>query len=101
MHQAVKIAQDDSRGLGLVASEEIPRGTDLIVLPEHVPLRFRSLESDHEDGLDSVLVNLARRIPGIDSSFGFYAIFIFESYLGFNLFGRHVLCSINVRLLFD
>ena len=46
MHEAVKIAQDSSFGLGLVASEEIPKGSELIVLPEHVPLRFGSLESE-------------------------------------------------------
>lgn len=64
MHEAVKIAQDSSFGLGLVAIEEIPKGSELIVLPEHVPLRFGSLESEGGDGgLDSVLVNLARHVP--------------------------------------
>ncbi|KAF7827574.1 histone-lysine N-methyltransferase setd3 [Senna tora] len=63
VHQAVNIAQDESKGLGLVASEEIPRGSDLIVLPHHVPLRFGSLESGHEDALDSLLVDLARQVP--------------------------------------
>lgn len=64
MHEAVKIAQDSSFGLGLVAIEEIPKGSELIVLPEHVPLRFGSLESEGGDGgLDSVFVNLARHVP--------------------------------------
>ncbi|KAJ7954321.1 Histone-lysine N-methyltransferase [Quillaja saponaria] len=63
VHRAVTIAQDDTKGLGLVASEEIPRGTDLIALPDHIPLRFRSLELDGENGLDSALVNLAHRVP--------------------------------------
>lgn len=74
MHEAVKIAQDSSFGLGLVASEEIPKGSELIVLPEHVPLRFGSLESEGGDGgLDSVLVNLARHVPGKFSlAFPFY-----------------------------
>ncbi|ONI31823.1 hypothetical protein PRUPE_1G332800 [Prunus persica] len=64
VHEAVKIAQDSSFGLGLVASEEIPKGSELIVLPEHVPLRFGSLESEGGDGgLDSVIVNLARHVP--------------------------------------
>ncbi|PQM42954.1 protein PLASTID TRANSCRIPTIONALLY ACTIVE 14-like [Prunus yedoensis var. nudiflora] len=64
VHEAVKIAQDSSFGLGLVVSEEIPKGSELIVLPEHVPLRFGSLESEGGDGeLDSVLVNLARHVP--------------------------------------
>lgn len=66
VHQAVKISQLESNGLGLVASEEIPRGSDLIVLPHHLPLRFGSLQ---EDSLDSVLVDLARKVPGIDFSF--------------------------------
>ncbi|KAM0961097.1 hypothetical protein ACFX2I_020415 [Malus domestica] len=63
VHEAVKIAQDSSFGLGLVASEEIPKGSELIVLPEHVPLRFGSIESDGGDGVDSVLDDLARLVP--------------------------------------
>ncbi|KAF3432118.1 hypothetical protein FNV43_RR26857 [Rhamnella rubrinervis] len=63
VHQAVKIAQDTTNGLGLLASEEIPKGTDLISLPDHLPLRFAPLESDGGDGLHSVLVNLARQVP--------------------------------------
>ncbi|KAK4264062.1 hypothetical protein QN277_029401 [Acacia crassicarpa] len=63
VHTAVKIAQDESKGLGLMASEEIPTGSDLIVLPHHLPLKFGSLESNNEDELDSVLVNLARHVP--------------------------------------
>ncbi|KAB2624164.1 histone-lysine N-methyltransferase setd3 [Pyrus ussuriensis x Pyrus communis] len=63
VHEAVKIAQDSSFGLGLVASEEIPKGSELIVLPEHVPLRFDSIESDGGDGVDSVLDDLARLVP--------------------------------------
>ncbi|XP_057481085.1 uncharacterized protein LOC130768097 [Actinidia eriantha] len=63
VHQAVKIAQVDPYGLGLVASEEIPNGSDLIALPHHVPLKFGSLESDGGDGAYSVLVNLARQVP--------------------------------------
>ncbi|KAI4357552.1 hypothetical protein L6164_001492 [Bauhinia variegata] len=63
VHQAVKIAQDESRGLGLVAAEEIPKGSELIILRDHMPLRFNSTELEHEDGLDSVLVNLASQIP--------------------------------------
>lgn len=65
MHQAVKIAQDATNGLGLLASEEIPKGSDLIALPDHIPLRFTPLESDGGDGLHSVLVNLARQVPGM------------------------------------
>lgn len=64
MHQAVKISQqqdDDSYGLGLVASQDIPKGSLLIALPDHIPLRF---ESDAGDEAHSVLVNLARQVPG-------------------------------------
>ncbi|KAG2701537.1 hypothetical protein I3760_06G050200 [Carya illinoinensis] len=60
VHPAVKIAEDGTTGLGLAASAEIPKGSDLIALPDHVPLRF---ESDVGDGLDSVLANLAHRVP--------------------------------------
>ncbi|KAM5566882.1 hypothetical protein ABKV19_015146 [Rosa sericea] len=63
VHEAVKIAQDTSFGLGLVASEEIPKGSELVVLPEHVPLRSGPLESDGGDGADAVLANLARQVP--------------------------------------
>ncbi|RDY09876.1 Histone-lysine N-methyltransferase setd3 [Mucuna pruriens] len=58
VHRAVRIAQlDSSNGLGLVAKEEIPRGSDLIVLPHHLPLRFTSLEHD------PLLHHLARQVP--------------------------------------
>lgn len=63
VHPAVKIAQDDSTGLGLVASAEIPKGSDLIALPDHLPLRFKS---DGVDGLDSVLANLVHQVPGMN-----------------------------------
>ncbi|KAG5135724.1 hypothetical protein AAZX31_08G044900 [Glycine max] len=59
VHRAVKITQlDSSNGLGLVAKEEIPRGSDLIVLPHHLPLRFTSLQQD-----PSLLHHLARQVP--------------------------------------
>lgn len=58
------MAQDTNFGLGLVASEEIPKGSELVVLPEHIPLGFGSLESEDGDGLGSVLANLARQVPG-------------------------------------
>ncbi|GFZ15834.1 hypothetical protein Acr_25g0002430 [Actinidia rufa] len=76
VHQAVKIAQVDPYGLGLVSSEEIPNGSDLVALPHHVPLKFGSIESDSGDGAYSVLVNLARQVPGmrfdlLEFEFGF------------------------------
>ncbi|KAM1977273.1 hypothetical protein ACFX1R_015133 [Malus domestica] len=64
VHEAVKMAQDISFGLGLMAFEEIPKGSELIVLPEHVPLRFGLIESNDGDGVNSILDNLARLVPG-------------------------------------
>ncbi|CAK9140311.1 unnamed protein product [Ilex paraguariensis] len=63
VHQSVKIAEVEPHGLGLVASEEIPQGSDLIALPEHIPLKFGSLESEGGNGAFSVLVNLAQQVP--------------------------------------
>lgn len=63
VHQAVKIfPQEDNEtyGLGLVASQDIPKGSLLIALPDHIPLKF---ESDAGDGADSVLVDLASQVP--------------------------------------
>lgn len=65
VHQAVKIfPQEDNEtyGLGLVASQDIPKGSLLIALPDHIPLKF---ESDAGDGADSVLVDLASQVPGM------------------------------------
>ncbi|KAL0296586.1 UNVERIFIED_CONTAM: hypothetical protein Sradi_6710700 [Sesamum radiatum] len=66
VHQSIKIAYLEEEkpnglglGLGLVASEEIPKGSDLIILPQHIPLRF-----DAKDGEPSALIDLARHIPG-------------------------------------
>ncbi|XP_021293279.1 histone-lysine N-methyltransferase setd3 isoform X1 [Herrania umbratica] len=60
VHEAVKIAQDTTFGLGLVASGEIPKGSDLIVLPDHVPLKFHS---DRQDVAGSVLLHLSHQVP--------------------------------------
>ncbi|WJX54361.1 hypothetical protein P8452_40254 [Trifolium repens] len=60
VHRAVKIAQfDSSNGLGLVAKEQIPIGTDLIVLPQHIPLHFTS----HHNHSDSLLLQLSSNVP--------------------------------------
>ncbi|PIN01661.1 N-methyltransferase [Handroanthus impetiginosus] len=63
VHQSIKIAyleeeEPKGLGLGLVASEDIPKGSDLITLPQHFPLRFEA-----KDGESSILIDLARRIP--------------------------------------
>ncbi|KAK7251644.1 hypothetical protein RIF29_35018 [Crotalaria pallida] len=63
VHPAVKISHHHSNGLGLVANQQIPRGTDLIILPDHIPLRFGSSQSDSRDTVDSVLAQLARQVP--------------------------------------
>ncbi|XWS22878.1 hypothetical protein CRYUN_Cryun29cG0073900 [Craigia yunnanensis] len=60
VHKAVKIIQDTTYGQGIVASGEIPKGSDLIVLPDHVPLKF---QSDKEDGAGSVLLHLSNQVP--------------------------------------
>lgn len=59
VHHAVKIAQlDSSNGLGLVAKEDIPIGTDLIALPQHIPLHF-----NHDDNSHSLLLQLTSHVP--------------------------------------
>lgn len=84
VHQAVKVAQDTTNGLGLVASEEIPKGSDLIALPHHIPLRFATFEYDGGDGLPSALVNLASQVPG--TCFHYTLVAIFDSWAYFFIF---------------
>lgn len=70
VHHSIKIARleeeqrnGDGLGLGLVASEDIPKGSDLIILPQHIPLRFEA-----KNGESSALIDLVRQIPGIFST---------------------------------
>ncbi|CAL9769094.1 unnamed protein product [Musa acuminata subsp. burmannicoides] len=65
VHPNLRIADGDPYGLGVVATNEIPPGSELIALPSHLLLRFdRSSESDGGcDGPHSTLVELARRVP--------------------------------------
>ncbi|KAK1419878.1 hypothetical protein QVD17_29298 [Tagetes erecta] len=63
VHPSVRIAQSGAFGLGLIASEQIPKGSDLIALPDHVPLKFPEIESDNGDESYSSLVNVARHVP--------------------------------------
>ncbi|KAL5052501.1 hypothetical protein RYX36_033183 [Vicia faba] len=65
VHRAVKIAQLDSGGLGLglVAKEEIPIGSELIVLPQHLPLHFTSFHQDSNDDENSLLLQLSSHVP--------------------------------------
>ncbi|KAK6931633.1 Rubisco LSMT, substrate-binding domain [Dillenia turbinata] len=63
VHPALRIAQsNDSLGLDLVSSEDIAKGSDLIALPHHIPLRFGSGDADRSHSY-SVLLDLARRVP--------------------------------------
>lgn len=59
----MKIVQLDPYGFGLVVSDDVPIGSDLIALPHHVPLRFS--ENVEGVGFESVLDDLGRRIPGM------------------------------------
>lgn len=63
VHQSVKISpqQPDNYGIGLVAADDIPKGSLLISLPIHLPLK---VQTDDVTGADSVLLDLARRVPG-------------------------------------
>ena len=63
VHKAVKIAQQLD-GLGLIATEVIPKGSDLIVLPEHIPSRFEASEGDFEKGSYPSWIKLAQHVPG-------------------------------------
>ncbi|XP_018674377.2 uncharacterized protein LOC135671363 isoform X2 [Musa acuminata AAA Group] len=65
VHPNLRIADGDPYGLGVVATNEIPPGSELIALPSHLLLRFdQSPESDGGcDGPHSTLVELARRVP--------------------------------------
>ncbi|VFQ66505.1 unnamed protein product [Cuscuta campestris] len=58
VHPSVKIATSERRnGLGLIASEDIPKGSDLISLPENLPLQFGAVEAD------SPMSKLAQQVP--------------------------------------
>ncbi|KAK1279145.1 hypothetical protein QJS04_geneDACA018804 [Acorus gramineus] len=65
VHRAIKVRDDVTHGLGLVASEGIPTGSELIALPDRLPLRWSPQDLDAGDGPGSVLANLARQIPDL------------------------------------
>ncbi|XP_055819088.1 uncharacterized protein LOC129887881 [Solanum dulcamara] len=62
VHKSIKIAQGDTFGLGLVASEDIPKGSDLIALPQHIPLKFGASSSEPENS-HCALIKLAQHVP--------------------------------------
>lgn len=62
VHKSIKVAQGDTFGLGLVASEDIPKGSDLIALPQHIPLKFDGSTSESENS-HSALIKLAQHVP--------------------------------------
>lgn len=65
VNDAVNITHDTTNyGLGLFASAEIPKGSDLIVLPDHVPLKFQS-DNNKDDEASSILLHLSNQVPGI------------------------------------
>lgn len=68
VHHAVIVTQQLD-GLGLVAREEIPKGSALIVLPDHIPLKFGASEADSETGSYSSLVRFAEHVPGMSFPF--------------------------------
>lgn len=82
VHKSIKVAQGDTFGLGLVASEDIPKGSDLIALPQHIPLKFDGSTSESENS-HSALIKLAQHVPGKGFSFFFMPLF---HYLDFALF---------------
>nr|GMD18437.1 histone-lysine N-methyltransferase setd3 [Ipomoea batatas] len=59
VHPSVKIAISEPYGLGVVASDDIPKGSDLIALPEHLPLQFGPV------GADSPMAKLALQVPEV------------------------------------
>ncbi|KAL0695458.1 hypothetical protein Bca4012_062638 [Brassica carinata] len=59
VHHAVKLSQDTAFGFGLISTEQIPQGTDLIALPPHLPLRFESDDAPPSP----LLAALSRRVP--------------------------------------
>ncbi|KAK1387056.1 histone-lysine N-methyltransferase setd3 [Heracleum sosnowskyi] len=63
VHPSVRISVNGQFGLGLVASDDIASGSYLIGLPDHVPLRFGLSDGDCGADGDSVLVNVARKVP--------------------------------------
>ncbi|KAK6122274.1 hypothetical protein DH2020_043988 [Rehmannia glutinosa] len=70
VHHSIKIAyleeeKPNGLGLGLVASDDIPKGSDLISLPQHIPLKFEA-----KDGESSTLIALARQVPEVNWTFG-------------------------------
>ncbi|CAA6659381.1 unnamed protein product [Spirodela intermedia] len=65
VHPKLKIADGGEYGLTLVASEDIPRGSRLVALPERLTLRLRwSQDDDCADRPDSPLSQLVKRVPG-------------------------------------
>ncbi|EOY01090.1 Rubisco methyltransferase family protein isoform 2 [Theobroma cacao] len=102
VHEAVKIAQDTTLGLGLVASGEIPKGSDLIVLPDHVPLKF---QSDEQNGADSVLLHLSHQVPDLNLSDSGVALWVFLNWVtdhskSLSLYERaQLLCLSSNRVL--
>lgn len=88
VHPNLKIADHASHGLGLLSTEPIANGSDLIALPDHLPLRF-----DPHDEPESALGRLAARVPGSElsslKSFAFLFDFKLFIYLEYGYFYHH------------
>ncbi|OAY79281.1 hypothetical protein ACMD2_00017 [Ananas comosus] len=68
VHPKLRIA-DSSYGLGVVSADDIPPGSDLIVLPTHLPLQFHRPPDPRRDGAHSLLAHLASKVPVYPCSF--------------------------------
>ncbi|KAK1302859.1 hypothetical protein QJS10_CPB12g01370 [Acorus calamus] len=74
VHRSIKVRDDVTHGLGLIASEGIPTGSELIALPDRLPLWWSPQDVDGGDGPGSVLANLARQIPAQSESEASYTM---------------------------
>ncbi|KAK4753843.1 hypothetical protein SAY87_001947 [Trapa incisa] len=63
VHPAMRISQDTFCGLGLTTIERIPKGSDLIALPPHLPLRFESCIGEEAADAEPVIASLAEKVP--------------------------------------
>ncbi|MQL92182.1 hypothetical protein Taro_024806 [Colocasia esculenta] len=66
LHPELRIADGGTDGFGLVAAGHIPKGTRLVALPEHLPLRLRWSDGaiGGADRSGSPLFELVNRVPG-------------------------------------
>ncbi|XP_078160618.1 uncharacterized protein LOC144556019 isoform X1 [Carex rostrata] len=63
VHPNLTIGDHSDFGLGVVSTDEIPAGSELINLPSHLPLRWNHPVGHTSDGADAVLTQLAEQVP--------------------------------------